>query len=63
MGSIIFALLAVFTIYWVAGFLFLFSIEDNSIQDEIPNAMPTFNTKIRNLMYFNVFGNFLKIKK
>jgi len=56
-GSIVFAILAVFVAYWVAGFIWLYSIPDKNVEVHV-NQMPTFNTQIRYLMYFNLFGFF-----
>jgi len=54
-GTLVFVGLAAFTIFWVAQFIFLYSIpSDYSVQ--LPDAPPKFNTKIRNLMYFQVFA-------
>jgi len=51
---IVFAMLGCFVIYWVTQFVFLYSIPGTSVnfQEGIPIQ---FNTKIRNLMYYQVF--------
>jgi len=55
-GILVFLMLAAFTVYWVAQFIFLYSIPGDSVQ--IPDAPPKFNQKIRNLMYFQIFVYF-----
>jgi len=55
-GIITFFMLAAFTAYWVAQFIYLYSVPGDSIQ--IPNTPTQFNQKIRNLMYFQVFAYF-----
>jgi len=57
-ATVMFICISVFVAYWVMGFIFLFSIPGESIDVQIPNQMPHFNTKIRNLMYYNLFGFF-----
>jgi len=51
------SVLALFVVYWVASFIYLYSIPEDTIQLN-PNLPPKFDQKIRNLMYFNVFGFF-----
>jgi len=55
-GLLVFVLLVAFISYWVAGFIFLFSIPEQTVQVQLPHTMPVFNTKLRNLLYFNFFG-------
>jgi len=49
-----------FTAFWVAQFIYIYSIPSGAqISDEIPVNTPAgFNTKIRNLLYFQVFVYF-----
>jgi len=56
--AIMFTCIVAFVGYWTLGFIFLFSIPGESVDVQIPNQMPVFNTKIRNLMYYNLFGFF-----
>jgi hypothetical protein len=49
--------LALFVVYWIASFIYLYSIPEDTVQLN-PNLPPKFDQKIRNLMYFNVFGFF-----
>jgi len=51
------AVFAAFTVYWVSAFVYLFSIRDNTVQLE-PDLPPKFDQKVRNLMFFQVFGFF-----
>eukprot|EP01114_Cavostelium_apophysatum_P018448 TRINITY_DN5704_c0_g2_i1.p1 TRINITY_DN5704_c0_g2~~TRINITY_DN5704_c0_g2_i1.p1 ORF type:complete len:517 (-),score=119.80 TRINITY_DN5704_c0_g2_i1:80-1630(-) len=55
-GIVVFAIMAAFMVFWVAQFVYLYSIPGESIQ--LPDAPPKFNQKIRNLMYFQVFAFF-----
>lgn len=51
---IIFAVMAAFVVSWIAVFIYLFSIPSADVT--IPKSPMQFNTKVRNLMYFQVFG-------
>jgi len=51
------AVLAAFVIFWVASFIYLYSIPSDTVQLN-PNLPPKFDQSIRNLMYFNIFGFF-----
>jgi len=53
-GILVFVMMTAFFAYWFTGFIFLFSIPSDEKID-IPNK-PQFNTTIRNLIYFNIFG-------
>lgn len=55
-GIIIFIAMAAFMAFWVAQFVYLYSIPGETIA--IPDAPPKFNQKVRNLMYFQVFALF-----
>lgn len=54
-ASIVVAAFLVFATYWVASFIYLYSIPGQSINPN-SNEPPKFNEKIRNLMLFMVFG-------
>jgi len=56
-ATIVASLFAAFAVYWVASFVYLYSIPTDTVQLN-PNLPPKFDQKIRNLMYFNVFGFF-----
>jgi len=53
---LVFTLLVAFIGAWIYTFINLYSIPDDSLDVTIPGEMPHFNTKIRNVMYFQVFG-------
>jgi len=54
---ITFAMLAAFLVYWVASFIFLYSIPTQTVP--IDSHLPQkFNQSVRNLMYFQVFACF-----
>jgi len=58
-GILIFAIMAVFIAYWIAGFVYLYSIPASVTTKSVdPNLPPQFNTSLRNLMYFQVFAFF-----
>jgi hypothetical protein len=56
-ATILVAVLAAFAVFWVASFVYLYSIPDTTVQLD-PRLPPQFDQKVRNLMYFNVFGFF-----
>jgi len=49
-----------FSTYWVASFVYLYSIPGDTVEVNSPNVnlpqMPKFNESIRNLMWFMLFG-------
>eukprot|EP01112_Ceratiomyxa_fruticulosa_P016006 TRINITY_DN4801_c0_g1_i2.p1 TRINITY_DN4801_c0_g1~~TRINITY_DN4801_c0_g1_i2.p1 ORF type:complete len:520 (-),score=81.17 TRINITY_DN4801_c0_g1_i2:357-1916(-) len=53
------ALFVAFVVYWTFSFIYLYSIPDKNVEftgpSDIPHP-PTFNTSVRNLMYFMIFG-------
>jgi len=55
-AMIVVAILAAFSVFWIAQFIYLYSIPGAQVQ--IPDAPPKFNTSIRGLMYFQVFAYF-----
>lgn len=55
-GIVVFLAIAAFTVFWVAQFIYLYSVPGKVI--EIPHTPPKFDQKIRNLMYFQVFAYF-----
>jgi len=55
-GTIVFLMLAAFSVFWVVQFIYLYSIPGDSVA--IPNAPSQYNQKIRNLMYFQTFAYF-----
>jgi len=55
-ATFIFVILCAFVGFWITGCLFLFSVPEESANFNIPHTAPHFNAKIRNLMYFNLFG-------
>lgn len=53
--AIIVAALLAFFAFWVASFMYLWSIPDSSVPVG-PNGFPQFNEKVRNLLLFQVFA-------
>eukprot|EP01116_Phalansterium_solitarium_P007447 TRINITY_DN20115_c0_g1_i1.p1 TRINITY_DN20115_c0_g1~~TRINITY_DN20115_c0_g1_i1.p1 ORF type:complete len:534 (-),score=179.86 TRINITY_DN20115_c0_g1_i1:166-1767(-) len=53
---LVMALFAAFCAAWLAQFVYLYSIPSDTVDPSVPRGFPTFNMKVRNLMYFQVFG-------
>jgi hypothetical protein len=48
-------MMAAFIAYWVLQFVYLYSIPSSTVKID-PNEPPKFDQKVRNLMYYQVFG-------
>ena len=56
--GIVFALFAAFVVFWVAGFMYLYSVPHDQEVQVNSHLPPKFDQKVQNLLYYQVFAFF-----